>query len=258
MIQHAYKPASLEEAVELRNKEKAIYLSGGTQVNWAGSNLHPEKVVLLEGLLPDTVKKVNDRLEIGAGITLQALMDTRDVPEPLRRAAEFIFSRSVRNMATLGGNIAANRTDSYVIPALIALNAWVKTVDGGEIPVEEYLTRGKDALIEWVILPEVAGRCVVDRAALSAAAYPTLTLAVRVADGETVIAVGCLADHVIRLKAVEENITSGELTSEEAVFNAVCEAVDPPDSLKESGPYRKYITATMVARAVMECMGVTS
>jgi len=258
MIQEVFKPASLKEAVELRNREAAVYLSGGTQVNWAGSGMHPEKVVLLAGLLPDTTNKGDGGLELGGGITLQTLMDTPEVPEVLRRAAGFIFSRSVRTMATLGGNIVANRADSYLLPALIALNAKVKTVDGGEMSVEEYLEQGSGALIEWVVLPEVPGRCVVDRVALSMAAYPTLTLAVRLADGEVVIAVGCVADHVIRLTAVEERIVSGELTTEAAVFDAVVAAVDPPAGLKESSAYRKYITATMVARAVMDCRGVAS
>jgi len=255
MIQYAYRPASLSEAVELRKKEQAVYLSGGTWVNWAGSDIHPQKVVLLEDLLPDMVEKVNDGLEIGSGITLQTLMDAEDVPGPLRQAAGFIFSRSVRNMATLGGNIAANRTDSCVIPALIALNARIKTVGGAEIPVEDYLTQGEGTLIEWVVLPKVAGRCMVDRAALSSAAYPTLTFAIRVAAGEAVVALGCVADRVIRLQGIEEKIISGALAGEENIFNAVYAAVDPPAGLKESSAYRKTIAAAMVARAVMECRG---
>jgi len=255
MIQHAYKPASLPEAVKLHKEEQAVYLGGGTWVNWAGSNAHPEKVVLLGGLLPDSVNRVNGRVEIGAGITLQALIDSEDVPEPLRRAAGFIFSRSIRNMATLGGNIAANRTDSYILPALVALNARVKTADAGEMPVEGYLVHGEGALIEWVILPKVPGRCVVDRVALSSAAYPTLTFSVRVAEKETVIALGCVADRVIRLREVEGKIISGNLPGEEDIFNAVYAAVDPPAGLKESSAYRKTITAAMVARAVMECRG---
>jgi len=258
MIQYAYRPASLSEAVELREKEQAVYLSGGTWVNWAGSDIHPQKVVLLEDLLPDMVEKVNDGLEIGSGITLQTLMDAEDVPGPLRQAAGFIFSRSVRNMATLGGNIAANRTDSCVIPALIALNARIKTVGGAEIPVEDYLTQGEGTLIEWVVLPKVAGRCMVDRAALSAAACPTLTLAVRVAEEETVITLGCVADRVVRLKTVEERVTSGELMTEEDIFKAVYAGVDPPAGLKESGAYRRYIAATMAARVVTECRGMAS
>jgi putative selenate reductase FAD-binding subunit len=255
MIQEVFKPASLPEAVKLHKEKQAVYLSGGTWVNRAGPAAHPEKAVLLGGLLPDDVNRVNGRVEIGAGITLQALMDAGDVPGPLRRAAGFIFSRSIRNMATLGGNIAANRTDSYILPALIALNARVKTADAGEMPVEDYPARGKGALIAWIILPEVPGRCAVDRAALSSAAYPTLTFAVRVAAGEAVIALGCVADRVIRLQGVEEKIISGALAGEENIFNAVYAAVDPPAGLKESSAYRKTIAAAMVARAVMECRG---
>ena len=258
MIQDVFKPASLSEAVRLHKEEAAPYLAGGTYVNWAGSGIRPEKVVLLEGLLPDEVRQKEGRMEIGAGITLQALVDTPAVPEPLRRAAGFVYSRCIRTMATLGGAIGANRTDSSVIPALIALKARIRTAEGTEMPVEDYLDQGAEGLIAWVVLSEVAEACVVDRAVLSAAAYPSVTLAVRVGKDEAVIAVGCVADRVVRLTTVEKRILSGALATEEEVFEAVYAAVDPPDGLKESRAYRKYIAAVKVARAVMECKGLAS
>ena len=253
MIQQAFRPASLEEAVDLRSRETAIYLAGGTLVNWAPAGLDTKKVILLEGLLEDSVVPRDDGVVVGAGLTLQALKDAPGVPSPLRRAAGFIPSRCVRNMATLGGNIAANRSDSYVIPALIALSAEVETVERGRLSVEAYVTGPKDALITHVILPRVAGACVVDRVVLSSAAYPTLTLAVRLTDGEAVIALGCVAEHVFRLREVEEALMVGRLATQEAVFNAVAEAVSPPAGLKESAAYRRFITATMVSRAVTAC-----
>jgi len=155
MIQEVFRPASLEEAVDLHSREGALYLAGGTLVNWAPAGLDPERVVLLEGLLDDGVVRRDGGVQIGAGISLQALMDIPEVPSPLRRAAGFIPSRCVRNLATLGGNIAANRTDSYVIPTLIALSARVETVEKGELPVEAYLAKGENALITRVILPKL-------------------------------------------------------------------------------------------------------
>ncbi len=252
MIQQVFRPASLREAANFHETQGALYLSGGTYVNWAASGVNPERVILLEGLLDDAVARREEGIEIGAGITLQALKDAPAVPASLRRAAGFIPSRCVRNMATLGGNIAANRSDSYLVPTLIALSARVETVEQGSLTVEDYITRGEDALITRVVLPAVAGTSVLDRVVLSSAAYPTLTLAVRVAGGEAVIAVGCLADHVIRLREVEERIAAGELETETEVFDAVYAAVDPPAGLKESAAYRRYIAAVTVARAVME------
>ena len=252
MIQQAYRPASLQEAVDFHETKKALYLAGGTYVNWAASGLDPEAVVLVGDLLDDAVTSRGEGIEIGAGITLQALKEAPAVPAALRRAAGFIPSRCVRNMATLGGNIAANRPDSYLIPALIALSARVETAERGPLSVEDYITKREDALITRVVLPPVAGTCVVERVILSSAAYPTLTLAVRVAEGEAVLAVGCLADRVIRLQEVEERIAAGELETETEVFDAVHGAVDPPAGLKESAAYRRYITAAKVARAVAE------
>ena len=252
MIRETFTPASLEEAATLK-RENAIYFSGGTQINWAPSKINAERVILLEGLLPVDVKRSDTRVEIGAGITLQALIDSLEVPETLRAAAAFIPSRCVRNMATLGGNIAANRTDSSVIPALIALKAEVKTLEKGVLSVEEYISHEEDALISKVFLPEVHGVSMVDKIALSTAASPTLTMAVRIADDEAVIALGCLSNHVIRLQSLEERILSGGLETEEDIFDAVYSTVHPSERLKESSAYRRYITATMIARAVTDC-----
>ena len=52
--------------------------------------------------------------------TLQEIADSGFVPVALKDSAGFIPTRSVRNIATIGGNAGAKRADSYVIPALIA------------------------------------------------------------------------------------------------------------------------------------------
>ncbi len=253
MIEEVYRPASPDEAVAVKEREGAVYLAGGTQVNWAPSGMNPAKAVLLAGLLPNDVTRRENGWEIGAGITLQDLVDAPEAPAVLRRAASMIPARCVRNMATLGGNIAANRTDSYLLPALIALGAEVETVERGVLSVEAYITGGEDALITRVRLPKTRGACVVDRVVRSSAALPTLTLGVRVAEGEAVIALGCVAPKVTRLREVEARVVSGALETETTVFRAVFDSIDPPAGLKESAAYRRYITATMVARAVTAC-----
>ena len=146
MIKEVFKPASFEEAVKLKDSD-IYYLSGGTQINWTPARDERklkgkpaiEKVILLSGLLSSDIKKEGSALFIGAGATLQELIDTPAVPDALKKAAGYIASRNIRNMATLGGNIAANRADSYIIPCLIALKADVETSDDGIICVEKYI-----------------------------------------------------------------------------------------------------------------------
>lgn len=157
-------------------------------------------------------------------------------------------------MATIGGNIAANRTDSYVIPALLVLKARVVSFEEGEMSVDEYISGGKSSLILKVILPELNGVSIIDRSVRSSAAYPTAVSAVYYSAEECIIALGCAADRVIRLETVEEGVVSGKLKTEEDLFNAVYGAIDPRDDLKETGAYKRYIASTMIARQVQLCM----
>ena len=256
MIKEVFKPDSLEEAVKLKDSD-VYYLSGGTQINWTPAQDERkvkgkpqiEKVILLSGLLSSDIKKEGLSLFIGAGATLQELIDAPAVPEALKKAAGYIASRNIRNMATLGGNIAANRADSYVIPCLIALKADVETEDEGIICVEKYVREEKKSLIKQIILPEVEGVCVIDVALKSSGSYPSVTTAVRVSPKEVVVAIGCVSDHVLRLKNLESGILNGSLTGDNLAA-AVAEEINPKSDLQGSAAYKKYISGSMIAHSV--------
>ena len=256
MIKEVFKPASLDEAVKLRSSDN-YYLSGGTQINWTPSvekrreegKPEIEKVILLQGLLSENIKKEGSALIIGAGSTLQNIIDSPLVPDALKKAAGYIASRNVRNMATIGGNIAANRPDSYILPCLIALKADVETVGKGILCVGKYIREENDSLILNIILPEVEGACVIDVSVKSSAAYPSVTTAVRVSKKDAVVAVGCMSDHVIRLTNVEAGISNGSLNGE-SLMKAVSDSINPRSDLAGSSEYKKYLVGTMIAHSV--------
>jgi putative selenate reductase FAD-binding subunit len=256
MIKEVFKPTSLEEAVKLKG-ESIYYLSGGTQINWTSAQTARElegkpaieKVILVQDLLSKKIKKQGSTLFIGAGITLQELIDAVKTPEVLKKAAGYIASRNIRNMATLGGNIAANRPDSYIIPCLMALKAEVKTADAGIMNVETYITQEKNDLIKEIILPKVEGVCLIDVALKSSGAYPSVTGAVRVSDKEAVVVLGCVSDHVIRLKQIEPGIMDGSLSGDNLAA-AVANGINPQSDLLGSTAYKKYISGSMIAHLV--------
>jgi putative selenate reductase FAD-binding subunit len=256
VIKEVFKPSSLEEAVGLKNND-VYYLSGGTHINWTPvvqyrkSEGKPEieKVILLQGLLPTEVKKDGSSLTIGAGVTIQELIDSSLTPDALKKAAKYIASRNIRNMATIGGNIAANRFDSYIIPCLIALKADIETVGDGLLCVEKYVSEEKTSLIKRIILPPLDGICVVDAVYKSSGAYPSVTTAVFVSKQEVVIAVGCVSKHVVRLKKLEERVLAGSLSGA-ALAEAVEKEVNPVSDLLGSSKYKKYLSGTMVAHSI--------
>ena len=141
-------------------------------------------------------------------MTLQTLADDPTIPPALRAAAAFIPTRSVRNIATIGGNVAARRPDSYLIPALIALDAVAETVDG-PVPVETYVSGDNTALILQFRVPPVRGVCRAVKESRSHISLPIVSAAVRVTvEGGAVVdarvAAGCVAKRTVRLSAVEE------------------------------------------------------
>ncbi len=282
MIKKIVKPASLKEASILKDKSN-YYLSGGTRINWAPARAERklqgkpaiENVILIKDLLPKDIIKQGTDLLIGAGITFQELIDNPETPGVLKKAAGFIASRNIRNMATLGGNIAANLPDSCIIPCLIALKARIRTVkikrygadtenaggqdahkvDSGKtvtgktetvtMSVEDYITQGKNDLIKEIILPRVDGVCVIDRALKSSAAYPAVTAAVRISEKDAVVALGCVADHVIRLKEIESAILDNSLSGD-SLAGAVADIINPESDLTGSIEYKKYISGSMI------------
>ncbi len=256
MIQEVYNPASIKEAVELKSSD-TCYMAGGTQLNWTPfhearrlvGKPQIEKVILLQNLLPREVKKEGGALFLGAGLTMQELIDSTQVPEALQKAAGYISSRNIRNMATLGGNIAANRSESFLLPCLIALKADVETANEGIMCVEKYIRDEKDSLITQIILPEVSGTCILDVARKSSGAYPSSITAVRISDNDAVIVVGCVSSHVVRLKNIEAAVLDGSLRGESLV-KAVSDSIDPESDLQGSAVYKKYISGTMIAHSV--------
>ncbi|MCK5153291.1 MAG: FAD binding domain-containing protein [Spirochaetales bacterium] len=256
MIKEVFKPSSFEEAVKLKSSD-VYYLSGGTQINWTPAmderkikgEPQIEKVIYLKDILSSEIKKEGSALSISAGVTLQEVIDNSETPDALKKAAKYIASRNIRNMATIGGNIAANRADSYVIPCLIALKADVETADEGIMCVEKYVREEKTGLIKRIILPLLDGVCVVDAVYKSSGSYPSVTTAVMVSKQEVVIVVGCVSKHVVRIKKLEQSVLNGSLKGS-GLAAAVEAEVNPVGDLLGSAKYKKYLSGTMVAHSI--------
>lgn len=113
------------EALEFKN-ESAVFLAGGTEVNRLGSDIADKAETLIslkkcEGL--NAIDDDDDYVSIGSMCTFQQILESDAVPEYLKEAVRFMASRTKRNMATIGGNIAAWRSDSYLLPTLIMADA---------------------------------------------------------------------------------------------------------------------------------------
>ncbi len=267
MIMEFKQASSVDEAVGLK-KDGYIFLAGGTQVNSTPFKMRHEshrreKVVSLAGLGLEGISSEGGDVIVGATTTLQDIADSSEVPQALKDAAGFIPTRSVRNIATIGGNVGAKRPDSYVIPALIALGALAETVNGS-VSVEEYVSTDAEDLILGFRIPAVdSGKKSVCRAvkeSRSHVALPVVSAAVSAASeggkvSEIIIAAGCVAAKTIRLSAVEEGILSGAVSLEgEFLETAIAGALHPAEDILGSRAFKTYLNSVLIADLVRGCI----
>ncbi|TGE34539.1 FAD binding domain-containing protein [Desulfosporosinus sp. Sb-LF] len=123
-----YKPSSMMEAVDtfrlLNTQGKApLYFSGGTEIITMArrSHIFTKAVIDIKGIPEcNTFKVQNEKLVIGASITLTQLEESKIFPL-LGRAARKVADHTVRNKLTVGGNICGKITfREAVLPFLIS------------------------------------------------------------------------------------------------------------------------------------------
>ncbi len=261
MIHDFKRAASIEEARSLSAKGY-LFLAGGTQVNngtfkkWGKA---VEKVVSLEYLGLNELIRENDKLIIGAMVTLQELTDSQFVPSYLKDAASFIPTRSVRNIATIGGNVGSNRSDSYIIPSLLASGALAELADGTRVTVEEYIEKKNEILILRFILPRNKGTIISIKESRSQLALPVVSASVRIRGSsndisEAVIAAGCVDSQCLRLKDVEKGLVSGTISDGTELEDAIARSIEPPSDIKGSKAYKTYINSVRIADAIRSCI----
>lgn len=165
-----YIPGTLEEALKILSEHDCYIMAGGTDLMVAkhrSSGLLPnldKDVIYVMGLQElNFIKKVGGNIFIGATTNYTDILKSHLIPTLLKEIVLEIASPSLRNMATLVGNIgnASPAGDAlvglYIYDALIELTS----VRGKRLtPISEFIYgvrrihREKDELITAVIFPE--------------------------------------------------------------------------------------------------------
>ena len=166
------KAESPQEACALlaRHGGKARLLAGGTDLMVA-LNLRqssPEVLVYIGDSGLNYIKEEGDNLIIGAGTALSEILDSALVKEKAPLLVETIShmaSVAIRNVGTIGGNLANASPAADSATALLALGASLKIVSkGGErtVPVGQFFTGpgksvlGADEIIQEIWIPAQA------------------------------------------------------------------------------------------------------
>jgi putative selenate reductase FAD-binding subunit len=157
MITEYHRPATLEAAMDLMKgfHGKLVPLAGGTILK--RKEEAPFAVMDLQDLPIRTIEKHGNELHIGAGVTLQQMVDDETVPVVLRRACQEEASYNLRQVGTIGGCVAGAGGRSTLLGLLLAMNARLELLPGNEkatigsiLPLRADLLAGK--LITTVVI----------------------------------------------------------------------------------------------------------
>jgi aerobic carbon-monoxide dehydrogenase medium subunit len=271
------EPTSVVEACALLKQHagEAKVFAGGAHVTiLMKQGLYEPKALVnikripeLKGLTFD----VAEGLVIGALVTHRELETSVLIKEKLPvlcEAEREVANIRVRNMGTVGGNLASGEPLTDLSQIFIALDGKLKiTGPSGPrmIPVEElfldfYTTSlAEDEIITQVVLPPLPPKSGIEYIRFSSSSIvdkPSAGVAVRLTlDQETVriarIVLGCVGPTPVRARKAEDLITGKKLTAEligEAGGMASQEC-SPTSDLRGSEQYKRAIVRTLVKRA---------
>lgn len=261
MIKEFYRPATLQEAIDLKRGlgDRAVWFGGGTCINTLTFEKIRDIAISLENLGLDYIREEDDRICIGASVTLQKILDSTVAPGALKRMISLSMTRTVRNMATIAGKIFPVMQISGLPVCLLAMNAQVKYNEGEISPLEEYITLDVDGLIREIRIPkESAGAAVRYCVQKSNGPCIAATSVHLKTDGGSVVDarafVACDSSGVVRLRETESLITGDPKKHPDAIREWVMGEVTPSADILGSIEYKKFIIANAVTDCVMECL----
>ncbi|MBN2874562.1 MAG: FAD binding domain-containing protein [Spirochaetales bacterium] len=259
MVKEYFKPASVDEALELLAAQSSFALAGGTFALAFEARDKPERAVDVGGILPRTIVRKGAGLYVGAGATFQELIESPVVPDVLKDAARMMVNRNTRNRATVGGNIGANKSCSSLAPILLALGAAVEYQERGKAPATEPLANWiaePKGLVISVLAPLEAG---IQAAALRVSrtacdvATATVACAYRLNGGMITglkLAVGGFSAHAQQRQDIAALFEGKALPAKNDAEQAVRDLLVARDDQRGSADYKKLRGAALIADAL--------
>lgn len=264
----SFRPQSYDEALEILSREEVIIVAGGTDVmvrrrQW--SQLTPaydKSVMFLAGLEElNYIDRQGSNVHIGAGVSLEDIMDHFHTPELLIDAIELIGSPAIRHSATLIGNVVNASPAGDTLPILYLLDGVVvlESINGlRHVPIESFIVGpGKtsiksDELVKEVVLHDhsfnhssyrkVGGR---QADAISKISFVGACHIKKHIIEDFRMAFGAVGPTVVRDKAIEASIvgkTSQWLKdNRERLIDQYMEQINPIDDQRSTADYRNKI-----------------
>ena len=274
-----HMPETLKEAYGLMEKYqgKARYIAGGTDVivRIKARALEPDALVSLRHIEELQGVHWNGGLRLGS-MTLFRDMErdieiTRKYPA-LAQAVRVLANPQVRNVATIGGNLANAAPSADCAPPLLVLEAALTLEGPGgtrEVSMEDFFTGpGKTSLKSTEVLKAIsipglnqgtgsaflkAGRVSQDISLINAAALVVMDGAVCTTCR---LAAGAVAPVPLRLKKAEQAVEGQKITPDllEHVKGLAEEEVTPITDVRSTAEYRRVMSGVLVKRAIAQAV----
>jgi len=272
------EPKTVAEACALLKQ-----LGGEAKVFAGGAHL---TILMKQGLLEPksliNIKKISELKGIrydDAGLTIGALVTHRELETSalvrekfpvLCEAEREVANIRVRNMGTVGGNLASGEPLTDLSQIFIALDGKAKIVGpGGQrtILVEDlfldfYTTcLAEDEILTQVVLPPLPPRSGIEYIRFSSSSVvdkPSAGVAVRLtlrSGGEMIetarIVLGCVGATPVRARKAEALLMGKKLTAElaEQAGSTASQECSPASDLRGSEEYKRAIVKVLVKRA---------
>jgi len=273
------EPVTVAEACALlkQHGDEAKVFAGGAHLT----------ILMKQGLLqPGTlvnIKKISElkgiRFDTSEGLTIGALVTHREIETSVLVREKFpvlceaereVANIRVRNMGTVGGNLASGEPLTDLSQIFIALDGKAKiagpsgqrTIAVEELFLDFYTTSlAGDEILTHVVLPPLPPRSGVEYIRFSSSSVvdkPSAGVAVRLtleAGKETIqttrIVLGCVGATPVRARKAEALITGKKLTPElaEEAGSVASQECSPTSDLRGSEQYKRAIVRTLVKRA---------
>ncbi len=274
MFSEFHKPSSVQEAVCLRNRlGLSAYLGGGTILNtltYAKEVPEEEQakaLISLSALGLNTIELTDSELIIGAGVTHQELLESDKVFPALKEAAAYMVNRNIRNMATVGGNIALRGSTCNLASMLLALDAKVELMkaDGSTLVVDiaEYNENGdpKDLILNVRISSEMGARKFASRRYVRTQNDISILAAYAVVKGESDkiedvrLVMGGVAAHPVRLTEIEKNLKGASLPERDVLVKQIRPLLNPIADIRGGVAFKQEVGAQIAAWTVYKAFG---
>ena len=271
MKQEFHFPSSLEEALNLLEKESTEIVAGGTHLT-TSKNRAKSNFVDITRLGLNYIKKGNHSVKVGSTTTITEMIESPLISEVgngiLTKACQLIADTPLRNVITLGGNIAGNYPWIGLPVVLLVLDAEIKIKSLKEtkkVPANDYYKSGK--LQKRVIITEIVFPiqkdyfCRYEKFALTKVDYAWLTMAFAAKNENGIIVDPHLAVSRIakaqRVTAVEEFL-KGKFLSNLDIKTAIStlkNSIKIVADYRSPKIYREHLLGVLFRRMLVEMTG---